>query len=95
MSVGLIESWYKDPNIWEGNKSRLRNLVERGQIEFVRPVWSQSIDCSDMEIDCVESVQSSRTFLNHAFGANVTSMFSSYEWSFDALKLSGIDNFFI
>ncbi len=95
LSVGSIESWYKDQNVWEGNKSRLRVLTENGQIEFVRPVWSQSVDCSDMEIDCIESIQGSRSFLNHAFGANVTSMFSSYEWPLDVLKTGGIDNFFI
>ena len=45
LSVGLIESWFKDPNNWDGNKSRLRALVEKGQVEFVKPVWSQSVDC--------------------------------------------------
>lgn len=53
-SVGLIESWFR--NDWDGNKSRIRNLVERGQIEFVNPSWSQTVDCSNMEVDCVESV---------------------------------------
>ena len=38
-----------------------------------------------MEIDCIESVKSGRAFLNHAFGANVTSILSNYEWPLDVL----------
>jgi hypothetical protein len=65
-------------------------LVERGQIEFIKPTWDMTVDCSDMEIDCVESVDSARMFLNHAFGANVTTMYSSYAWPFGSLKSAGI-----
>jgi len=54
-----------------------------------------TVDCSDMEIDCVESITSAKTYLNHAFGANVTTMFSSYAWSPGGLKSAGIENWFI
>lgn len=60
---------------------RLRELVAKGQIEFVRPTWSLTVDCSEMEIYCVESITSAKTYLNHAFGANVTSLLSSFAWS--------------
>lgn len=48
-----------------------------------------------MEIDCVESILSGRAFLNHAFGANVTNLYSNYEWPVDVLKLAGIQNFYV
>ena len=54
-----------------------------------------TIDCSEMEIDCLENVQGAKMFLNHAFGANVTSIYSGYAWSFGGLKSAGIENWFI
>lgn len=69
--------------------------MTKGQIEFVRPTWSLTVDCSEMEINCVESISSAKAYLNHAFGANVTSMYSSYAWSPSGLKSAGIENWFI
>ena len=48
-----------------------------------------------MEIDCVESILSASAFLNHAFGANTTNLYSNYEWPVDVLKLAGIQNFYV
>ena len=73
----------------------MRALVERGQIEFVRPTWTMTVDCSDMELDCVESIEGAKMFLNHAFGANVTTMYSSDAWPFGSLRSAGIQNWFI
>lgn len=67
LSVGMMESWFKDASVVQESKQRLRNLIEvTGQVEFVRPTWTMTMDCggAEMEADCIEGVKSARAFMS-------------------------------